>query len=180
MTISEIKELISNNESQTLELKKSTGELKDAMNSACAFLNSEGGTLIFGITPKSLKIVGQEVSDNTQQEIANALSNIEPSADVHVEYISVPDNPNNKIIVIKFGPFVWGNQPYTYKGCPYYRMESTTKVMPRNIFEERLKAAKPNFYAWERQKADGVSLADLNENRLRGAIRLGVERGRML
>lgn len=66
MTFNEIKELISNDESQTLELKKSTGELKDAMHSSCAFLNSEGGTLIFGVTPKSLKFVGQEVSDTTQ------------------------------------------------------------------------------------------------------------------
>ncbi len=180
MTFNKIKELISNNESRTLELKKSTGELKDAMQSACAFLNSEGGTLIFGITPKSLRIVGQEVSDSTQQEIANALSNIEPSVDVRVEYINVPNNPNNKIIVLKFESFVWGNQPYTYKGCPYYRIESTTKVMPRDMFEERLKAAKPNFFAWERQKAESINLDDLNENRLRGAIRLGVERGRML
>lgn len=51
MTIEKLKSLISNNESRTLELKKSTGELKDAMHSACAFLNTDGGTLIFGITP---------------------------------------------------------------------------------------------------------------------------------
>ena len=67
MTIEKLKSLISNNESRTLELKKSTGELKDAMHSACAFLNTDGGTLIFGITPTSLKIVGQEVSDNIRQ-----------------------------------------------------------------------------------------------------------------
>ena len=67
MTIEKLKSLISNNESRTLELKKSTGELKDAMHSACAFLNTDGGTLIFGITPTSLRIVGQEVSDNIRQ-----------------------------------------------------------------------------------------------------------------
>ncbi len=177
MNFNEIIELISNNESLTLELKKSTGELKDAMHSACAFLNSEGGMLIFGVTPKSLRIVGQEVSDNTKQEIANALSNIEPAVDVRIEYISIPDNLKNKIIVLRFEPFAWGKRPYTYNGRPYYRIESTTKVMPREMFEERLKAAKPNFYSWERQKAEGVNLTDLNENRLRGAIRLGIERG---
>ena len=50
MTIEKLKSLISNNESRTLELKKSTGELKDAMHSACAFLNTDGGTIIFGIS----------------------------------------------------------------------------------------------------------------------------------
>ena len=40
MTIDDIKNLVSADESQTLELKKSTGELKDGMHSACAFLNN--------------------------------------------------------------------------------------------------------------------------------------------
>ena len=49
MTIDDIKDLIVQDESRTLELKKSTGELKDGMHSACAFLNTEGGWLIFGV-----------------------------------------------------------------------------------------------------------------------------------
>ena len=53
MDIDEIKVLIASDESKTLELKKTTGELKDGMHSACAFLNTAGGWLIFGITPKS-------------------------------------------------------------------------------------------------------------------------------
>ena len=69
MTIDDIKNLVSADESRTLELKKSTGELKDGMHSACAFLNTEGGWLIFGVAPRSLKINGQEVTDKTQQEI---------------------------------------------------------------------------------------------------------------
>ncbi|MDE5795231.1 MAG: ATP-binding protein [Muribaculaceae bacterium] len=59
MTFEDIKALIASDESRTLELKKSTGELKDGMHAACAFLNTEGGWLIFGVTPQSLKIVGQ-------------------------------------------------------------------------------------------------------------------------
>ena len=62
MTIDDITTLIASDESRTLELKKSTGELKDGMHAVCAFLNTEGGWLIFGITPKSLKNVGQQVT----------------------------------------------------------------------------------------------------------------------
>lgn len=76
MTINDIRTLIASDESRTLELKKSTGELKDGMHSACAFLNTDGGWLIFGVTPKSLKIVGQKVTDNTLREIAQALSGL--------------------------------------------------------------------------------------------------------
>lgn len=39
MNIEDIKKLIQSDETRTLELKKSTGELKDGMHSACAMLN---------------------------------------------------------------------------------------------------------------------------------------------
>ena len=43
MTIDDIKALIASDESRTLELKKTTGELKDGMHAACVFINTEGG-----------------------------------------------------------------------------------------------------------------------------------------
>ena len=58
-TIEELKNLIQSDEHRQLELKKTTGELKDDMHTACAFLNTEGGWLFFGISPTSLKILGQ-------------------------------------------------------------------------------------------------------------------------
>ncbi len=179
MTIQDVKDLICKDETKTLEFKKTTGELNDGMHSACAFLNSEGGWLIFGITPKSLKILGQEVTENTRREIAQALSGLEPAVDVHVDYIDIPEHPGCELIAIHFDGFVWGRIPYTYHGCPYYRVESTTKVMPREMFDERLRASKPQYFAWERMKADRISVADLNEERVRGTVRLGVERGRL-
>lgn len=75
MTIDDIKKLIAKDETRTLELKKTTGELYKGMEAACAFLNSDGGWLMFGITP-SLKIDGQNVTDNTRQEIGNVLRKI--------------------------------------------------------------------------------------------------------
>lgn len=179
MTIEEIQALVAADESRTLELKKSTGELKDGMHAACAFLNSDGGWLIFGVLPKSLKIVGQEVSDHTQQEIAQAIAGIEPAADVRVEYVDVPEHPGNKVIAMHFDGWVWGDKPRTFHGCPYFKVESTTMIMPREVYDERIRAHKPKEFSWEMQPADGVTLADLNEKHIRGCIRLGVEGGRI-
>ena len=114
MTIDEIETLIASDESRTLELKKTTGELKDGMHSACAFLNTEGGWLIFGVAPKSLKILGQEVTDNTQREIAQALSGLEPAVDVRVEYVDVPERSGSQVIAMYFDGWIWGSRPYTY------------------------------------------------------------------
>ena len=179
MTIENIKQLIANGEGRHLELKKTTGELKDAMHTACAFLNGEGGWLVFGITPTTFKILGQVVSDNTKREVAQAISCLEPVVEVQVHYIDVPDRQGCQVIAIYFDAFVWGHLPYTYDGRPYYKVESTTRVMPREMFEERLRASKPRFYAWERQLAEGITIEDLNEGLIRGALRIGFEKGRI-
>ena len=134
MTIDDIKTLIASDESRILELKKSTGELKDGMHSACAFLNTDGGWLIFGVAPTSLKVLGQQVTDNTRREIAQALSGLEPAQDVYVHYIDLPEAKNGEqVIAMHFDGWSWGNNPFTYHGCPYYKVESTTKQMPRDI-----------------------------------------------
>ena len=99
MTIADIKKLIANDESRVLELKKSTGELVKAMQTLCAFLNSDGGWLFFGITPK-LEILGQNVTDNTQREIAHEITKIEPAIKLPLEIVEVPERPGNFVIGI--------------------------------------------------------------------------------
>lgn len=179
MTFKEVCDLIACDEHKNLELKKTTGELKDGMHSACAFLNTQGGVLVFGVTPNSLKIIGQEVTEATRREVAHALVGLEPALDVAVEYIDIPERPGFQLIVMRFEAYVWGKSPYTYHGCPYYRVESTTKIMPREMFHERIKASNPDLFAWERQPAERIGIKDLNEQFIRGAVRLGVERGRV-
>lgn len=179
MTIDQLQILISTDETRTLELKKTTGELKDGMHSACAFLNTDGGWLIFGVAPGTLTILGQEVTDSTRREIAQALTGIEPAMDVPVEYIDVPDRPGRQVIAMHFGGWAWGMEPYTYHARPYYKVESTTKVMPRNMYDERLQASNPAKFAWESKVADGVEIADLDETRIRNAVRLGIAGGRI-
>lgn len=71
MTVEEdVKTIIHDDETRSLELKKTMGELKDGLRSVCAYLNTDGGWLFFGIAPTTLKIFGQNVTDNTRKEIA--------------------------------------------------------------------------------------------------------------
>mgnify|MGYP002624792676 CR=1 FL=1 len=179
MTIEDIKRIISKDETKHLELKKTTGELKDGMHTACAFLNTEGGWLIIGIAPTTLKIIGQDVTESTRRELAQAVVGLEPAIGVSVEYIDVPDSQSKQVIAMRFNGWVRGMVPYTYHGRPYYRVESTTKIMPREMFEERLRESKPYVFAWDAQIADNVSIDDLDENRIRAAVRLGITGGRV-
>ena len=179
MTIEDIQALIHGDETRTLELKKTTGELKDGMRSVCAFLNTAGGWLFFGIAPTTLKILGQEVTDNTRKEIAREIAKLEPLIDLPIEYIDVPDRPNFQVIAIHVNATSYWSASYTYDSKPYIRIESTTVVMPRNMFEDRLMRSKNNRYKWEDQVCENITVADLEEQRIRGGVRLGVERGRM-
>ena len=179
MTFTDIQALVACDESRTLELKKSTGELKDGMHAACAFLNSDGGWLVFGVTPNSKKIVGQAVTDNTQQDIALALNGIEPSVHVNVEYIDVPDYSGNKIIAMHFNGWGIGQQPYTFHGRPYIKVESTTMPMTREMFEDRIRAFKPHQFSWELIESESLTINDLDINTIRNLIRTGVEGGRV-
>ena len=63
--------LVKQGEGPVLEFKRSTGELKEGMQTFCAFLNGSGGAALFGVRPDGT-IKGQEVSDQTLRDIAQA------------------------------------------------------------------------------------------------------------
>ena len=179
MTIDDIRQLIAQDETKTLELKKTTGELKDGMHSACAFLNTNGGWLLFGIAPKSLRILGENVSDNTRREIAQALKGLEPRIEVDVKYVDVSDREGCQVIVMHFDGWRRGLAPYTYDGCPYWRNESTTERMPRDMYDERLRESRNHLLAWEMLPAEGFTIDKLDDDRIRQAVRISVDNGRM-
>ena len=72
MTLDQLTRLLSKGESERLELKKSTGDLKGGLETLCAFLNGEGGRVVFGVT-KGARIIGQDIADATLQEVAQEL-----------------------------------------------------------------------------------------------------------
>lgn len=80
-----VKELIADTEGGQVEFKKTTGQLERGMETLCAFLNGTGGTVLFGVTDNG-EIVGQEVSDKTKQEIAEAINRLEPTSAVCIFY----------------------------------------------------------------------------------------------
>lgn len=161
LTIDDIKKLIAKDETRTLELKKTTGELYKGLETACAFLNSDGGWLMFGITP-SLKIVGQNVTDNTRQEIGNALRKIEPAIDVDVKYIELHDKPDFYVIAIYFDANNFKNGPYSFDGRAFYKVESTTALMPRQMYEERLKLSNPQRFSWENTPNPDITVDEID------------------
>jgi hypothetical protein len=61
MNIDQLRRLVAKGESDRLEFKKSTGDLKGGMETLCGFLNGSGGRVLLGVT-KSGTIAGQDIA----------------------------------------------------------------------------------------------------------------------
>ena len=77
-------------ETETLEFKKSTGELKESIISIGAILNKhQKGELYFGVKPDGSPI-GQDISEKTLREISQAIANhIEPQIFPEISAVSL-------------------------------------------------------------------------------------------
>ena len=179
LTIHDIETIIRSDENRILEVKKTTGEIDAGMSSGCAFLNTDGGWLLFGIAPKSLKILGQDVTDPTKQEIANHLRKFDPLINPYVQYVDVPESDGKKVIAIYFDPAEYSDVPYSYDGRPYYKVENTTTLMPRQLFERLIRENHPEKFSWEKEICHKAILEDLDAKRIRGTIQAGVNVGRI-
>ena len=100
-----------------LEFKKSTALLSRAGETLCGFLNCKGGTVIIGVNARG-EVVGQHVSDGTQQEIAMLVSKIEPPAAIEFERINFE---NSKDVIVLTALPRKSDIPYVYEGKPYQK-----------------------------------------------------------
>jgi ATP-dependent DNA helicase RecG len=104
-------------ESETLELKKSTSELKEAIISIVAILNKhQSGEIYFGVKDDGT-VLGQEPGRKTLRDISKAISdNIEPSIHPFVYQVEIE---GKKCILVEFAG---NNVPYFAYGRAYIRV----------------------------------------------------------
>ena len=133
-----LEQLIGGGESETLEFKRTTGELREAMETLCGFLNHRGGTILIGVGPRG-RIVGQQVTDNTLHDVTTAVRNIEPVPQVDVARVGVGDGKD--VIVLRAAPGTQG--PYNCDGRPFVRVGNTTRRMKREEYERTARPCSP-------------------------------------
>ena len=114
-TLAALQSLIAQSESETLEFKRSTAELRRSGETFCAFLNGEGGQVVIGVAPDG-RIIGQQVSDGTLRDIAAMLGRFEPPAPVEIVRIDVDDQ--RKVIVLG-APSAREHAPFTFESKAY-------------------------------------------------------------
>ncbi|PCH55794.1 MAG: hypothetical protein COC15_03975 [Legionellales bacterium] len=176
MNIINIEQLVLQDESDTLEFKKSTSKLKEAAQTICAFANCKGGTVLIGVTP-DLKIIGQEITDSTQQKIATIRQLFEPNIPLNIEFIAI--NNTHKIIVIHV-IYTQLHPPYLFDGRAYKRVNSTTQRMPATSYQELLDLKRKEHVSnWEDFFTDKTDLYLLDHNLIKQTISIGIEANRI-
>jgi ATP-dependent DNA helicase RecG len=176
MNLDQIKKLIAHGESATLEFKKSTAQLRPTFETICAFLNGDGGTILIGVTDSG-RVIGQEVSDKTKQEIANHIKEVEPPAQSQliINYVCVEQE--KYVIVFTIAP--GGHMPYMYDGRAFMRNQSTTARMPQHQYEQLIVKRGQLNHSWENIYAPDCSLDDLDAELIKKSVKLAVQKGRL-
>lgn len=135
-------------ESETLEYKESTGELKAAMIAVSAMLNKHGvGTVDFGIRPDG-EVVGQGISQDTLRDVSRAISeSIRPKISPSIAEEEIDGKSVIKVTV------EGDDQPYSSNGKYYIRTADENREVEPNMLRQLFLDAEKKE-KWERQKTD--------------------------
>ena len=174
MTPEDVAALVAAGESETLELKKSTGSRVQAAKTVCAFLNHRGGRVLFGVRQDGV-VVGQQVSDRTIEEISEEIRNIHPQVSPKVERVGV--GGDREVIVV--GTDKGSQQPYAYRGTAYRRVGNTTVSISMEEYGQMLMERMHSGQRWEDQPSVGWSVDDLDAEEIRRTVEEAVRQGRL-
>ena len=161
-------------ESETLEFKRSTAQRREVARTLCAMLNHRGGRIFIGIEPSG-RIVGQQVSDRTLEEIVQEIGEIDPPVFPLVDRVAVGGEHEVLVISVPSGQ----NQPYTHRDRAYRRVGATNQSMSRDEYNRVLLERLHAESRWENQPAEGWTVADLDEEEIRRTLDDGIRAGRV-
>ncbi len=149
-------------ESETIELKTSTSEMKEAIISIVAILNKhQKGELYFGVKNNGT-VVGQMITENTIRDISKTISDtIEPKIFPKVNEVTLE---GKKCVHVEFSG---DHVPYYAQGRAYIRVgDEDKKISPQELEKFIL---KKNKILWEEEISE-KTLKDVNEEMLKDFV----------
>jgi len=172
----ELTRLIKRGEGLTLEFKRSTAELREGMQTVCAFLNGSGGTVLFGVRPDGVA-EGQHISDKTVREVAQAFERFEPPVNLPLERL--PVESGCEIMILRVDGTL-DSIPFTYEGRPYERVGNTTRKMSQERYEKLLLERTHSKRRWENQPAEEVALKEIDREEVFRIVDISRSVGRLV
>ncbi|MDZ7363758.1 MAG: putative DNA binding domain-containing protein [candidate division KSB1 bacterium] len=163
MDANELQQLIELGESESLEFKKSLSEQADAIKTAVAFANGNGGWILFGVKPDG-NVIGVTIGVNTLENLAEAFhQHTDPIIYPSISAVAVEGRT-----VIAVRVHAGTDKPYTYKGVAYKLVGRTTQQLSRSEYERMLLDRHTNGY--ETLPAIGARWEELDQKSLESFI----------
>ncbi|MCF0109976.1 MAG: putative DNA binding domain-containing protein [Erysipelotrichaceae bacterium] len=160
-------------ETEQLEFKKSTSELKEGVISLTSMLNKHGhGLLYFGIRNNGL-VCGQQIGMDTTNDISREIrNNIRP---IIVPEISVVEMDEKEVVRVEVSG---EDKPYSAYGRYYVRSDDEDLMMTNRQLEEYFTHKQLDYSQWENELTEyGEEVVD--EELLIRYINRGHEAGRI-
>ena len=174
MTPEGVAALAASGESETLELKATTGTRREAAATVCAMLNQRGGHVLFGVAADG-SVVGQQVGERTIEQVSAEIQRIDPPAFPEIERTRV--SGDSEVVAVRVNPGT--SPPYQYRGASYRRVGNTTQTMSAEEYNRMLFERMHSERRWENQPADGWTVDDLDLAEIRNTVAEAVRLGRV-
>jgi len=136
-------------ESERLELKKSTSEIKEAIISIASILNKhKKGELYFGINNDGT-VIGLTITQKTLRDVSKAISeHIEPKIYPKVEKITIESRQCIKV------EFHGEDTPYLAYGRAYMRVGDEDRQLSAKELENMFLRKNREGLSWESRKSE--------------------------
>jgi len=160
------------NETERIEFKLTTGELKESMSAICAILNKHcAGELYFGVDDKGY-VRGQQISDSTKKDVTRIINEaIEPRITPSIEVMNIDER---QVLRVSFSGH---NRPYSAYGAYLIRVGTENRKMStdelRNLIKNEDYSSK-----WERE-ITLYSTENINDKALEDFYHNAVNCGRL-
>lgn len=161
-------------ESEALELKRSTGERREPAGTLCAMLNHRGGRVLFGGEADG-RVLGQQVSDHTLEEVAQELRAVDPPVFPTIDRVQLGNGREVLAVTVSAGQ----GRPYSYRGQAYRRVGNTSPAMSRDEYNRVLLERLHGEHRWENEPAEGWTAADLDTPEVLRTLEEAIRRGRI-
>ena len=152
-------------ENETIEYKKTLGQLKDGIISIASILNKHGeGELWFGIRDDGVA-VGINVGEKTIRDISQAIAtHIEPK--VYPE-ISTATRENTQCIRVRFSGT---DKPYFAYGRAYMRVGDEDRQLSAKELENIFRDKNPDVFRWD-NKPSNVNVENLATSKVKAFVK---------
>ena len=153
-------------ESETLELKRSTSEMKQAIVSIAAILNKhQKGELYFGVRDDGT-VIGQQVGEKTIRDVSNKISSgIEPKIYPLVENVVIN---GKECIKVAFS----GNEvPYFAFGRAYMRSADEDRQISAKELENIIVRKNKDKLRWDTQVCVKASIEDISPEKVKDFVK---------